>query len=92
MKNDFEAIKAAAKTGWIDGWHWDIAQQFGLPKTKTTAFKHTEGGWGARFHSDGPLAHIPVAQGKTKAEAAARLICEARRYLEREKNAEAVTA
>jgi hypothetical protein len=92
LSTDFEAIKAAAKTGWIDGWHPDIAKQFGLPATKTCAFKYSEGGWLARFHSAGPLAHISIEQGRTKPEAVARLILAARDYLKREERAKVVGA
>ena len=100
MKNDFEAIKAAAsEPQWVRyGPAWvnsHLSLRFGLPMAKIIAGHPSDerAAWEARFIVNSEnVTSIPPATGRTRAEAAARLICEARRYLEREKNAETVIA
>jgi hypothetical protein len=104
MTNDFEAIKKATKTGWRSPrgstyQHAFAARDAGLPPTIIYADKtddterqivgHKHKAW---FDRTGPLADAPMAFGKARAEAAARLICEAREYLRREENARTIGA
>lgn len=106
MKDDFEAIKAMLSSGWRQlsfrsnrYMHETAAKDAGLPNVPINAAKcdaterkivgHAYKAW---FVDIQPLNGMPTAFGATRAEAAARLICEAREYLKREKNAEAVVA